>query len=62
MGGHSSYTMDIETCGLNGTDDTTFMWDNEPFVGVDPRYAGLNRAQRRKAMSVERRAFRKGKL
>lgn len=28
-------------------------------VSRDPRYDGLNRAQRRKAMAVEARAFRK---
>ena len=51
-------TYDIETCGLNDTSGmVTAIYGNEP----DP-YAGLNRAQRRKAMSVERRAARKGLL
>lgn len=40
--------------------DTTVTTINRP--QVDERYAGLNRKQRRKAIAVEGRAFRKGRL
>jgi len=54
-------TLDYETTDgtVLGSDpnDTTcdIRWQNVP----DTRYNGLNRAQRRKAMAVENRAFRK---
>lgn len=56
---NTTMTLDIESCGLNtmpGIDSVVY--NNER----DPRYDGLNRAQRRKAQSVERRALRRGKL
>lgn len=61
MGGHSPprYYYDMESTGMSpdSTIDTTggiLMTANRP----DP-YAGLNRAQRRKAIAVEGRAWRK---
>jgi len=48
--------MDMETTGLDtSTTATTIMYASEL---VDPRYVGLNRAQRRAAMSQERKAFK----
>jgi hypothetical protein len=46
--------MDIETDGFDGLSHPS----NVVVVSEDP-YAGLNRGQRRAAMSKERRAFRK---
>lgn len=55
--------MDFETSGIDFADTTGVIYDMKTgptFVdNIDPRYAGLNRAQRRKAMAVENRAFRK---
>jgi hypothetical protein len=54
-------TLDFETTDgtvlVSDPNDTTsdIRWQNVR----DTRYEGLNRAQRRKAMSVENRAFRK---
>lgn len=47
--------MDLESHGFGRTDVEAVRYTNVP----DPRYEGLNRAQRRKAMAVEARAFRK---
>jgi hypothetical protein len=57
-GGRS--VIDIETTGLatydlNDTSHSSFVYN----VQTDERYTGLNRAQRRKAMAVENRAWRK---
>lgn len=46
--------MDIESDGFDGLSHPS----NVVVVSEDP-YAGLNRAQRRKAIAVETRAFRK---
>lgn len=55
--------MDMESYGFDEWDSTGALFDMKSgltFVdNIDPRYAGLNRAQRRKAMAVENRAFRK---
>jgi hypothetical protein len=56
--------MHIESYGFpDGVDSTGALHDMKSgtwFVdNSDPRYEGLNRAQRRKAMAVEARAFRK---
>lgn len=50
----ASYDTSITTRDPNDTS----VWDVEYVPAEDP-YAGLNRAQRRKAMAVEGRAFRK---
>lgn len=56
--GFERYNMlDLESHGFDQTDIEAVRYTNVP----DPRYEGLNRAQRRKAMAVEARAFRKQK-
>lgn len=46
---------DFEAHGFDDTGLDAVRYANVP----DPRYDGLNRAQRRKAMAVENKAFRK---